>query len=183
MAEVELLYAPDCPNAEPARAQIRRALRQVGLPPRWREWRLDALDAPEHARGYGSPTVLVGRRDVAGGEPSDCEASCRLYPSTDGASTGVPNLEQILDAIRADAHNRPDASSYVPQAEERRAVSEAWSDEVLMTAYQTGDTRAFEILFGRYRNRLYGYFVRRFGDRDLAADLFQRTFLRVHRAR
>lgn len=183
MADVELVYSSDCPNVEPARAQLRRALRQVGLPPRWQEWRLDDAHAPRHARGYGSPTVLVDHRDVAGGEPSGCDSCCRLYPGADGASTGVPSLEQILEAIRRDAHNRSDAPSYTPAAEEREAVSEAWSDEALMAAYQYGNARAFEVLFGRYQDRLYGYFVRRFRDRELAADLFQRTFLRVHRAR
>lgn len=149
----------------------------------WREWRLDAADAPDHARGYGSPTVLVDRRDVAGGEPSGCDSCCRLYPSADGAPTGAPSLEQLLDAIRGDAHNRSDAPSYTPVPEEREAVSAAWSDEVLMAAYQNGNARAFELLFERYQDRLYGYFVRRLGDRELAADMFQRAFLRVHRAR
>lgn len=183
MAEVELVFSSDCPNVEPARAQLRRALTQAGLPTRWREWRLDAPDAPAHARGYGSPTILIDHRDVAGSNPSDCDTCCRLYPSADGAATGVPSLEQILEAIRTDAHNRSGEASYTPVAEEREAVSEAWSDEALMAAYQHGNPRAFELLFGRYQDRLYGYFVRRFRDRELAADLFQRTFLRVHRAR
>lgn len=126
---------------------------------------------------------MIDRRDVAGGEPSGCDSRCRLYPGADGTPTGVPSLEQILDAIRRDTHNRSDALPYTPTAEERKAVSEAWSDEALMAAYQNGNPRAFEILFGRYQDRLYGYFARRFGDRELAADLFQRTFLRVHRAR
>ncbi len=56
-------------------------------------------------------------------------------------------------------------------------------DEALMAAYQKGDGRAFETLFSRYQDRVFGYFLRTFGDQALAEDLFQRTFLQVHRAR
>lgn len=52
-----------------------------------------------------------------------------------------------------------------------------------MAAYQKGDARAFEMLFDRYQDRVFGYFVRIFADRALAEDLFQQTFLHVHRAR
>ena len=56
-------------------------------------------------------------------------------------------------------------------------------DEALMAAYQKGDGRAFETLFSRYQDRVFGYFARTFGDQALAEDLFQRTFLQVHRGR
>ncbi|RME45088.1 MAG: sigma-70 family RNA polymerase sigma factor [Deltaproteobacteria bacterium] len=183
MIEVELIYRSDCPNVEPARALLREALREAGLPLHWREWRLDAPDAPAHTRGYGSPTVLVDHRDITGGAPTACDACCRIYPGAEGESTGVPSLEQILEAIRRDAQDRCDVPVGIPVAEKRGAVSEAWPDEALMAAYQQGDARAFECLFDRYQDRLYGYFIRRFHDREIAADLFQRTFLRVHRAR
>lgn len=62
-------------------------------------------------------------------------------------------------------------------------VSQQADDEALMAAYQAGDPRAFEVLFGRYRDRVYGYFCRVFGDVEVAADLAQSTFFRVHRAR
>lgn len=81
------------------------------------------------------------------------------------------------------ARNGPGKPSYSHMKSERGAPANTWSDEALMAAYQQGDPRAFELLFERYKGRLYGYFVRRLNDRELAADLFQRTFLRVHRAR
>lgn len=52
-----------------------------------------------------------------------------------------------------------------------------------MQAVQAGDAGAFEVLFGRYERRIYGYLVRRTGDREAAAELFQETFLKVYRAR
>ncbi len=52
-----------------------------------------------------------------------------------------------------------------------------------MVGHQHCDASAFELLFERYRRRLQGYFRRRFGNGDVAADLCQRTMLRVHCAR
>lgn len=56
-------------------------------------------------------------------------------------------------------------------------------DEILMAAYQAGNEAAFTELFERYTGRVYGFLVRRLGDRALAEDMHQETFLRVHRAR
>jgi len=52
-----------------------------------------------------------------------------------------------------------------------------------MLAIQAGNPDAFEVLFGRYERRLYGFLVRRTGDREAAAELFQDTFLKIYRAR
>lgn len=57
------------------------------------------------------------------------------------------------------------------------------SDEELMVRVQQGDAAAYHALFERHRSRLYGYLVRRTRDPQVAADLFQETFLRVHRSR
>lgn len=57
------------------------------------------------------------------------------------------------------------------------------SDEDLMLAYACGDADAFEVLFGRYRLKLYRLLVRLSGDSALAEDLLQKVFLRMHEAR
>ena len=57
------------------------------------------------------------------------------------------------------------------------------SDEVLMAAYQAGNRTAFTELYDRHGSSVYGFLVRRVGNRALADDLFQEVFLRVHRAR
>src|SRR5712692_6151397 len=80
------------------------------------------------------------------------------------------------------AHNRSREASY-SLVEASASKMEEPKDEALMAAYQKGDGRAFETLFSRYQDRIFGYFVRNFSDRSLAEDLFQRTFLHVHRAR
>lgn len=52
-----------------------------------------------------------------------------------------------------------------------------------MAAYQSGNDAAFSQLFERHAGSVYGFLVRRLGDRTLAEDLYQEAFLRVHRGR
>lgn len=55
------------------------------------------------------------------------------------------------------------------------------SDEELMAAYQQGEEQALAELVRRYADRLLGYLFRVLHDRQQAEDVFQETFLRVHR--
>jgi mercuric ion transport protein len=96
---VELLYAPDCPNVDEARANLHRALVDVGLPPSWTECETSAPDVPVARRGFGSPSVLVNGRDVAGAEPAGA-AWCRIYEVA-GRRSGAPPTEQIVQALRS----------------------------------------------------------------------------------
>jgi RNA polymerase sigma-70 factor (ECF subfamily) len=56
------------------------------------------------------------------------------------------------------------------------------SDEALMLEFQRGSREAFDELFARYREPLYGFFRRRLASKDRAEDLAQETFLAVIRA-
>jgi len=56
------------------------------------------------------------------------------------------------------------------------------SDEALMLEFQGGSRAAFEELFARYREPLYGFFRRRVESAERAEDLMQETFLAVIRA-
>ncbi len=58
---------------------------------------------------------------------------------------------------------------------------DAQTDEELLTRYRdTGGPENFEALVHRYERELYRYLVRYVGDRTLADDVFQNTFLQVH---
>jgi RNA polymerase sigma-70 factor, ECF subfamily len=57
------------------------------------------------------------------------------------------------------------------------------SDEALMLEFQGGSRAAFEELFARYHQSLYGFFRRRLDRPDQAEDLAQETFVAVIRAR
>ena len=56
------------------------------------------------------------------------------------------------------------------------------SDEALMLEFQGGSRLAFEELFARYHEPLYGFFRRRLEEPERAEDLAQETFLAVIRA-
>ena len=57
------------------------------------------------------------------------------------------------------------------------------TDEELMIRYQGGDETAFEEIYGRYSQKIYGFIMRRLTNPDTSAELFQETFLRLHRGR
>ena len=55
------------------------------------------------------------------------------------------------------------------------------SDEQLMLEFQKGKAPAFEELFQRYRNPIYGFFRRRLNDVARAEDMAQETFIVILR--
>ena len=55
------------------------------------------------------------------------------------------------------------------------------SDEQLMLEFQKGKPQAFEELFQRYRNPIYGFFRRRLSDGTRAEDMTQETFIVILR--
>ena len=55
------------------------------------------------------------------------------------------------------------------------------TDEQLMVAFARGQTDAFNVLFARYRQPLFGFFRRRLDDTPQAEELTQETFLAVLR--
>ncbi len=101
MISVELIYDRDCPNISEARAQLRDALSEAGLAPRWTEWERGAPGAQPYVKGYGSPTVLVNGKDAAGVEPSENISSCRLYPDPAGGFRKTPSARSIATALKA----------------------------------------------------------------------------------
>ena len=54
------------------------------------------------------------------------------------------------------------------------------SDEELLALFRQGTIEAFGTLVRRYEGELYGYLRRYLGDRDLADDVFQNTFLQLY---
>lgn len=56
-------------------------------------------------------------------------------------------------------------------------------DDALMVRYAGGDASAFEELYDRYEDRVYGFCLRMTGNPDAAADAFQDTFRRAVEAR
>ena len=96
---VELIYDADCPNVAAARSVLIKAFTMTGTSARWREWERSAPDAPEYAKGYGSPTILIDGQDVGGVNPQAVAASCRIYSSQDGVLSRTPTLEMLCSAL------------------------------------------------------------------------------------
>lgn len=59
------------------------------------------------------------------------------------------------------------------------AARELLSDEELLTRLRAGESDLFGELVRRYERELYGYLRRYVGDDELAADVFQNTFVAV----
>lgn len=79
---IELLTAPDCPHAAPARQIITDCLTSVGLD----------LPIIDRVGRYPSPTVLVNGVDVMRPEAAP--------PVGDACRLDLPTPERVLDALR-----------------------------------------------------------------------------------
>lgn len=97
---VELVTDKDCPNVQAARDQLARAFAELGETANWDEWDRENPEAPEHLKQYGSPTILVEGRDVAG-EGTEANANCCRVYSTDEGIRGVPSVAMITAALKA----------------------------------------------------------------------------------
>ena len=102
MTTVELIYDSDCPNVPEARSELLQAFARTGLTPRWSEWELNDPCSPDYARQYGSPTVLVDGKDVAGVEPLENVSCCRVYQGDTGEFRKAPTASIISSSLGND---------------------------------------------------------------------------------
>ena len=93
---IELLFFPECPHIDAARAQLRRALELAGLPVKWTEHDVTLASTPAALQGYGSPTILIDGADVMGAPPGE-GAACRYYAATE--LPGAPPLKELVRAL------------------------------------------------------------------------------------
>lgn len=96
---VELIYDADCPNVLDTRSQLIKAFTQTGVSARWKEWERGAPETPEYARAYGSPTILVDGKDIAGVTPKAGTRACRVYSDGRGNLGRTPPIEAICSAL------------------------------------------------------------------------------------
>lgn len=52
-----------------------------------------------------------------------------------------------------------------------------------MVRVQQGDTAAYDALFARHSRSVYGYLLRRTREPELASEIFQETWLKIHKGR
>lgn len=93
------------------------------------------------------------------------------------SSVIVPVAEeenQVQDFVANPMSGGPDNSGVPYPVNDR-------TDEQLMVAFARGQTDAFNVLFARYKQPLFGFFRRRLDDTPQAEELTQETFLAVLR--
>jgi hypothetical protein len=101
---VELLFWEGCPSHPRALADLREAMKELGLDPDRivvREVRTDADAGREHF--VGSPTIRIDGVDV---QPTDDEPlglTCRVYHRRDGRISPTPDPADVHDALAAAA--------------------------------------------------------------------------------
>jgi hypothetical protein len=95
---VQLLFVPDCPHVESARAAVLRCLGALKLKVDVEEIDLASPMTDDHLRGWGSPTILVNGRDVGGRTEPSQGPNCRLYPGR----LSVPSDEAICALLQTD---------------------------------------------------------------------------------
>ena len=99
--KIELLTDKDCPNVMSARGQLKKALKQFELEPAWQEYQIGAPSVPAYMHGLGSPSILINKKDVAGGEATEDNNCCRVYSNSSGGFQGTPTFEAITAAIKS----------------------------------------------------------------------------------
>ena len=56
-------------------------------------------------------------------------------------------------------------------------------DEKLMELYKNGENMAFETIYLRHKDRVYGYLDKRLSDKNIIEDIFQSIFVKFHKSR
>ncbi len=100
---VDLVFFDGCPHVEAARGALRRAFAEAGRQDGWSEWRSDDPSLPAYARGFGSPSIFVGGREVTGADPACSGGSCRVYQGQDGALAGAPDPATLAAALAGES--------------------------------------------------------------------------------
>ena len=97
---VELLWWEGCPSTQRARELLVVILAEHGLDPLAIEMREITTDADaERERFVGSPTIRVGGVEVAPEDAEPVGLTCRVYRTSDGRTSPVPDPQDIHQAI------------------------------------------------------------------------------------
>ena len=70
---------------------------------------------------------------------------------------------------------------FLKQTDSKSDMTERLSDEQLMKNLAQGDNKAAAVLYDRYHQKVYGYFIRMTRDTEASRDLTQNVFMKVIR--
>jgi RNA polymerase sigma-70 factor (ECF subfamily) len=96
-------------------------------------------------------------------------------------------MDQALPALVLNSEALPRTAMNETSPNEANAAGDAaaastTSDEQLMLAFSKGSSHAFDELFSRYKQPIYGFFRRRIAESTQAEELTQETFVALLRA-
>jgi hypothetical protein len=96
---VQVLYFEGCPTWRVAVERIHAAVEAVGLRGAQIDpVRVESADQAAEQGFAGSPTILVGGRDLFPGASPVTQLTCRVY-QTPEAPRGAPTVEAIVEAL------------------------------------------------------------------------------------
>jgi hypothetical protein len=106
--KVELLYFEGCSSYEALLPELRTLLSSAGIEGEIELRRVETIEAAEHERFLGSPTVRIDGVDVEPGAAGrdDFGIKCRLYSDEEGVSR-TPPQRWIRGALQADRRGGP----------------------------------------------------------------------------
>lgn len=93
LMKIELIYFEGCPNFEPALRELKSAILELGIEEEIIVWERSDQSAPNRARNFGSPSILIDREDLFGADPSP-NPSCRMY-----GVKGFPTRAEIIKKL------------------------------------------------------------------------------------
>jgi len=113
---IEVLYFDGCPSHEALLPRLRELMAQAGVAAPVQLKHIESVEAAEHERFLGSPTLRINGEDVdpTAGERSDFGLKCRLYPTDEGLRGTVP--DQLVFAALTRANEQRDATSQAAAA-------------------------------------------------------------------
>ena len=95
---IDLVYDADCPHKELARANIKVSLSNYAGEIDLHEWSSSDPKCPPHVLGFGSPTILIDKREITGMLSVAGMRGCRIYRTSNGQEH-APSVNQIRDAL------------------------------------------------------------------------------------
>ena len=151
----------------------------------------DRGPAPQQAPpGAGQ---VPGRRPGGPGPSAPQQGPAQRAASPAGAGAAAPSAAPARPPVQQPPAPQPPApqgqvqQGQTQQGQAGQAPAEPGADDegsgswVLVKACQAGDQQAFKELYERYQDVVFRYVLFRLGDRTLAEDLTQETFLRALR--
>ena len=93
---IELAVVADCPHEEAATALLRQALDDIGLGPESFSVRVvESQSVADELNFRGSPSFMVGGRDLFDEPGRPPAVACRIYPSGP-----LPSLRELRRALK-----------------------------------------------------------------------------------